>query len=364
MRSLAWRAVGAFVSAVGVVVAVSACSATSTEVSPNGHHGGDSGAAGSRGQETDAAGAEAAPPPAPDALAPVDAAAPDAGGGDLVDASPDAAISDASPDAAISDARNEGATSTGDGGFIPGRTLTWNDEFDGPAGGAPNATKWRYETGGTGFGNNELQYYTNRRENSYLDGMGHLVIEARAEVFMNRSYTSARLHTSGIFSQRYGRFEARIQMPGGGKGVWPAFWVVGTSISTVGWPRCGEFDIMENRGSEPSINRGSAHGPGYSGGASFTRAFMLPAGSRFADAFHEFAIEWTATSAVWSVDGMPYSTMTPADLQARNAMWVFDGPMYILLNVAIGGDFDGSPTAATMFPTRMIVDYVRVYDVN
>src|SRR5262245_66408502 len=105
-------------------------------------------------------------------------------------------------------------------------------------------------------------------------------------------------------------------------------------MATVGWPRCGEFDIMENRGSEPTMNHGSAHGPGYSGGGAYTGAFTLPAGQRFADEFHEFAVEWNDASVRWFVDGMLYSTMTPADLQARGAAWVFSGPMYILLNVA------------------------------
>src|SRR5258705_12906215 len=200
MPSLAWRAVRAFVSVGGVVVALTACSAAVSDASPNGHHAEDSGAAGSIGQEIDAAGVETAPP-ARDAIAPVDdVATPDSGGNDPVDATPDATGADTGADAAISRG--------GDGGFIPGRTLTWHDEFDGPAGGAPDPAKWRYQTGGNGFGNNELQYYTNRPENSYLDGMGHLVIEARAEAYMGNSYTSARIHTSGIFSQRYGRFEA------------------------------------------------------------------------------------------------------------------------------------------------------------
>jgi beta-glucanase (GH16 family) len=346
---------------VAMVIVMTGCSGSSEPTPSNGHHGGTAGAAGASGAGGSAPGAggsapEAgwfdAPSPVPDASLPGDETSPDAG--DLADA--------------IADARGADATServpTEAGGIIPGRTLTWSDEFDGPAGGAPDPSKWRFETGGGGFGNNELQYYTNRRENSYLDGMGHLVIEAIAEAYMGRMYTSARINTGASFSQRYGRFEARVQLPGGGKGVWPAFWVVGTSINTVGWPRCGEFDIMENRGSEPTINRGSAHGPGYSGGAAFTKAYTLPGGQRLPDDFHEFAIEWNATSASWSVDGVVYSTMTPADLQARNAMWVFDGPMYILLNLAIGGNFDGNPTAATMFPTKMIVDYVRVYEAN
>jgi beta-glucanase (GH16 family) len=288
----------------------------------------------------------------PDASPPGDETSTD--GGDLADAIADVLRADATSERVPTEA----------GGILPGRRLTWSDEFDGPAGGAPDPNKWKYQTGGTGFGNNELEYYTNRRENSYLDGSGHLVIEARAEAYMNRQYTSARLHTSGIFSQQYGRFEARIQLPGGGKGVWPAFWALGTSIGSVGWPRCGELDIMENRGSEPTMNHGSAHGPGYSAGAAFTRTTTLPAGQRFPDDFHEFAIEWTDASVRWYVDGTLYSTMTPADLQARNVMWVFNGPMYLLLNVAIGGNFDGNPTAATTFPNKMIVDYVRVYDVN
>jgi beta-glucanase (GH16 family) len=242
-------------------------------------------------------------------------------------------------------------------------TLHWSDEFDGLKGCTPDQSKWNYDLGGNGFGNNELETYTNRVENAFLDGSGNLVIKAVKESFtgsdgIKRDYTSARLLTKGKFSQRYGRFEARIKLPFG-QGIWPAFWLLGDNIDQVGWPDSGEIDIMENIGREPAINNGSLHGPGYSGADSLSAKYTLPDGQKLSEDFHTFAIEWEPEAIRFYVDGNLYSTRTPADVSGKK--WVYDHPFFILLNVAIGGGWPGSPDDTTAFPQTMTVDYVRVY---
>jgi amino acid transporter len=243
------------------------------------------------------------------------------------------------------------------------RVLVWSDEFDGPSGAVVDASRWVAETGGHGWGNDELQFYTDRGRNAFLDGDGVLVIQALRERYeggaVTREYTSARLKTQGRFEQAYGRFEARIKVPRG-QGIWPAFWLLGADIPTVGWPRCGEIDIMENIGREPSIVHGSIHGPGYSGGGSLTAAYTLPGGAAFADGFHVFAAEWEPGVVRFHVDGNLYHTRTPADLRPGQT-WVFDHPFFIILNVAVGGNWPGHPDATTVLPQSMLVDYVRVY---
>src|SRR5215813_1321233 len=243
-------------------------------------------------------------------------------------------------------------------------SLIWSDEFDGAEGSAPDSTKWGYDIGGNGWGNNELESYTNRTQNAYLDGSGNLVIKVINETFtgtdgISRNYTSARLLTKGKFEQKYGRFEARIKVPFG-QGIWPAFWMLGSDISQVNWPACGEIDIMENVGREPSINHGSMHGPGYSGGSPLTGSFTLPNGQRLSDDFHVFAIEWDPNTVRFYVDSTLYESHTPADMPASGT-WVYEHPFFILLNVAVGGSFPGNPDQSTTFPQTMVVDYVRVY---
>ena len=244
-----------------------------------------------------------------------------------------------------------------------GRTLVWSDEFSGPSGALVDATRWVAETGGHGWGNNELEYYTDRGRNASLDGDGNLAIQALRERFegggVTREYTSARLKTQGRFEQAYGRFEARINIPRG-QGIWPAFWLLGADIPAAGWPRCGEIDVMENIGREPSIVHGSMHGPGFSGGASLTAGYTLPGAAAFADAFHVFAVEWEPGVVRFYVDGNLYQTRTPADLKPGQT-WVFDHPFFILLNVAVGGKFGGVVSSGTTFPQTMKVDYVRHY---
>jgi len=241
--------------------------------------------------------------------------------------------------------------------------LTWADDFSGSAGAAPDGSKWAHDTGGGGWGNSELEYYTNSTSNAALDGNGHLIITARKENPNNYNcwygrctYTSARLLTSGHFTQTYGRFESRIQLPRG-QGLWPAFWMLGSNIGSVGWPNCGEIDVMENIGREPSINHGSMHGPGYSGGNSITGSYNN--GSALADTYHVFRLDWGPSSAQFSVDGNVYETRTPSD--TRGNPWVFNHPFFMLLNVAVGGGWPGSPDGSTQFPQQMKIDYVHVY---
>jgi beta-glucanase (GH16 family) len=243
-------------------------------------------------------------------------------------------------------------------------TLRWADEFDGAQGAAPDSTRWGYDIGGGGWGNNELETYTNRTQNAYLDGEGHLVIKLIKERLtgpdgIRRDYTSARLLTKDKFAQRYGRFEARLKLPFG-QGIWPAFWLLGSNIDGAGWPACGEIDVMENIGKEPTIIHGTLHGPGYSGGNAITGLYTLSDGQRFADDFHTFAIEWEPNAVRFYVDGTVYQTKTPANLPA-GGRWVFDHPFFMILNLAIGGNFPGPPDDTTTFPQTMMVDYVRVY---
>ena len=243
--------------------------------------------------------------------------------------------------------------------------LTWSDDFNGPAGSAPDPSRWTHETGGSGEGNNELEYYTNSTSNAALDGNGDLVITARKENpagyncwYGSCQYTSARLNTASSFTQAYGHFEARIKIPRG-QGMWPAFWLLGSNIGSVGWPQSGEMDIMENIGREPNTVHGSMHGPGYSGGNPLTASYSLPGGAAFADGFHTFAIDWAPDSVAFSVDGVQYERHTPADTNGNP--WVFNHPFFIILNLAVGGSWPGSPDSTTSFPQQMVVDYVHVY---
>jgi beta-glucanase (GH16 family) len=251
----------------------------------------------------------------------------------------------------------------GAGAEVPAWRLIWADEFDLPDGSAPDPAKWTYDLGGHGWGNNELQSHTARRENSRIEG-GLLVIEARAERYVGvdgrvRDYTSARIKTQGRATWTYGRVEARMQLTAG-RGIWPAFWMLGANYASVGWPTCGEIDIMENVGHEPETVYGTVHGPGYSGGDNVGGDFTLPDGGRFADHFHLFAVEWEPDSIRWLVDNRVYFQISRADLPA-GALWVFDHPFFLIMNVAVGGNWPGAPDVSTVFPQRLLVDYVRVY---
>src|SRR5262245_44106606 len=233
-------------------------------------------------------------------------------------------------------------------------TLLWSDEFSGSS---INTSNWTYDLGGGGWGNNELQNYTNRPVNARIEN-GMLIIEARQENFGGNAYTSARLKTKG--RQNFGVntwVEARIQSPQG-QGIWPAFWMLGSKIRTVGWPACGEIDIMEIRGQTPTQNLGTMHwandnGTHASFGGTFNSSVSLAAG------FHTFAIARTTTSIKWYVDGTQYHEGNIAG--GINSTSEFQTQFFILLNVAVGGNFVGSPNASTVFPQQMRVDYVRVW---
>jgi beta-glucanase (GH16 family) len=244
----------------------------------------------------------------------------------------------------------------------PPWTLIWSDEFNGPNGSSPDPTHWTFDTGGNGWGNHELEYYTRRFENAHIQN-GSLALTARQETYtgtdgVTRPYTSARLKTEGEFAAVYGRFEARIKIPSG-QGMWPAFWMLGNNLGTVSWPACGEVDIMENIGKEPSTIHGTIHGPGYSGANGIGSSYSLPSG-KFSDDYHRFAVEWEPKAIRFYVDDHLYATRTPADLPA-GASWVYDHPFFIILNVAVGGSWPGNPDPSTGFPQTMLVDYVRVY---
>jgi beta-glucanase (GH16 family) len=263
-----------------------------------------------------------------------------------------------SPDSGI---RDTGIADTVDDRAIPGWTLTWSDEFNGPDGSAVDPTKWTHDVGGTGWGNQEREYYTDGSQNAVQQG-GDLVITATPQGASQYTcwygacrYTSARLKTEGLFSQAYGRFEARARMPYG-KGLWPAFWMLGENIGQVGWPVCGEIDILETVGTDISTNHGSLHAPGYNP----TGTFPLPGGAKYSDAFHTFAVEWEPGTVRFYVDDTLYETQDEASLEAGT--WEFDHPFFLLLNVAVGGMWPGDPDGTTVFPQTLEVDWVRVYE--
>jgi beta-glucanase (GH16 family) len=234
--------------------------------------------------------------------------------------------------------------------------LVWSDEFDGPAGSQPDAAKWTYDLGAGGWGNQELETYTNNARNVFLDGDGHLVIRALEP--KPGEYTSARLKTKGKREFKYGRFEARMKIPKG-QGLWPAFWMLGGGIESAGWPEGGEIDVMENIGKEPTVVHGTIHGPGYSGKDGISSQYSLPGNPPLANDFHVYAVEWSANSIRFLIDGHEYAAVTPASLP-QGKRWVYDHPFFLLLNVAVGGGWPGNPDATTRFPQELIVDWVRV----
>jgi len=242
----------------------------------------------------------------------------------------------------------------------------FGDEFNGQRGTSFDSSKWTAETGGSGWGNEELQYYMGGTDNVRLDGKGNLEIRAVPVAagtgldcwYGKCKYTSARLITKGKFQFTYGRAEARIRVPEGA-GVWPAFWMLGSDIDNVGWPQSGEIDIMEFIGKEPLTVYGTLHGPGYSGDKAISRSVSLPKTEKLSSGFHVFAVEWEPTEIRWYFDGKLYSTLTPKDIPS-GSRWAFDKPHFLILNFAVGGKWPGKPNAATKFPQSMLVDYVRV----
>jgi beta-glucanase (GH16 family) len=244
--------------------------------------------------------------------------------------------------------------------------LAWSDEFDGAAGTGVDAGKWTHDIGDgctagiCGWGNQEKEYYSNATENVALNGSGQLAITARTApagltcYYGACRYTSAKIHTRGKMNAAPGRVEARIKLPTG-QGLWPAFWMLGSGFPATPWPQCGELDIMEFKGSQPSMMSSAIHGPGYSGATPFAHAqSMSPA------EYHVFSIIWDANSVQFFVDDAMHYTVTRNELETKGAS-VLSNSYFVILNLAVGGHFDGDPASDAIFPATMLVDYVRVY---
>ncbi len=256
---------------------------------------------------------------------------------------------------------------------IPANTLVWSDEFDSTgAPSQPNPQVWTYDTGNSGFGNHELETYcawnsstspckvANPSEFVGTDGYLHIVAQQPS----SGVYTSARLKTQGLFSFQYGRFEVRALVPEA-QGFWPAAWLMGNNIATVNWPACGEQDVLErvNAALNPDWNAGSIHGTGFTGGTGLGATYHFPSGQTAAQ-WHTYGMAWSQGTVSYYVDGIPYATFNPSSIGGfSGAVWPFDAGQsnFIILNLAIGGDYPGPPDNSTPFPSEMLIDYVRVY---
>jgi len=247
-------------------------------------------------------------------------------------------------------------------------TQVWSDEFDGPAGARIDETKWNYERtdgcpqGNCGYGNNEKEYYTDSPSNISLNGQGQLMIVARVApaglscFYGPCMYTSGKITTRGKVLAQPGRVEARIRLPSG-QGLWPAFWMLGQNFPSTGWPASGELDIMENKGSERTTASSAIHGPGYSGETPFVHRQRV--NSPLSD-YHVFAVEWDARAVRFFIDDVAHYSVTRDAIQ-RYGKSILDQSFFIILNLAVGGHFDGDPKSNEIFPATMLVDYVRVY---
>jgi beta-glucanase (GH16 family) len=246
----------------------------------------------------------------------------------------------------------------------------WSDEFDGAAGARIDSTRWRYDSGDgcgagiCGWGNDEKEYYTDLPENIALSGRGQLMIVARRAPagltchYGPCRYTSAKVTTRGKMYVQPGRVEARVKLPAG-QGLWPAFWMLGRGFPATPWPECGELDVMENRGSDPATTSSAVHGPGYSGRTPFAHTHSLERGT-FSDDFHTFAVEWDSLYARFFVDDAVHYRVSRSELEQFGRS-VLDQSFFLVLNLAVGGTFDGDPKSDAIFPAAMLVDYVRVY---
>lgn len=235
-----------------------------------------------------------------------------------------------------------------------GYLRVWEEDFSGAN---IDTDIWTHEIGGDGWGNQELQYYTDRLSNSFQSG-GYLLIEAKEESFGNNAYTSARLVSQDKYEFEFGRVDIRARLPKG-KGLWPALWMLGQDFKEVGWPTCGEIDIMELIGSQPKIIHGTAHYQSTNDGAkSNGNSTFLSGGGDYSDEFHVFSIIWRENYIEWQVDGKKFHTLTPNDIDGE---WPYNDAFFLILNVAVGGQWPGSPDATTVFPQQMIVDYIRLY---
>jgi beta-glucanase (GH16 family) len=242
--------------------------------------------------------------------------------------------------------------------------LVWSDEFDGARGTPADEATWRAEIGGSGWGNKELQYYTDEPGNAAHDGAGNLAIvvqrvnpELAGRQYDGRGYTSARLISRDRRSFRYGLIQARMKIPRA-RGIWPAFWLLGQDIGQFGWPACGEIDVMEHFGTGPDTVHGTVHGPGYSGRSALGASRTV--GPSLGRDFQVYSVVWQPGSIRWYVNDDLYHVVTPADLNGKR--WVFDHDFYLLVNVAVGGTASVPPDESVTFPQTMLIDYVRVYE--
>jgi len=229
----------------------------------------------------------------------------------------------------------------------------WVQDFAGPEGQRPDPRVWTHDLGGGGWGDRQRQVYTDDAANAALDGAGHLMITARRGV--DGTITSARLTTRNSFATRYGRVEARIRVPGN-RGTWPAFWMLGTDIDEIGWPGCGEIDVMEHVGTDPRRSYGTVHGPGYSGLAGgIGRA--IDAGTDLSDDFHDYAVVWDGSGITWLLDGREHHRLEPSDVPGP---WPFEHAFFLIINLAVGGDWPTQVTDDPDLPAGLMVDWIRV----
>lgn len=240
-----------------------------------------------------------------------------------------------------------------------GYNLVWADEFNGSA---LDATAWSHQNGDgcpnlCGWGNNELEYYTDRAENLYFQD-GKMIIEAKKENYSGKPYTSSKILTAGKKAFKFGRIDIRAKLPKG-KGIWPAFWLLPKDNVFGGWPRSGEIDLMEVVGHEPNKTHGTLHYGSGPGSIQYNRSYTLPGNATFNDEFHVFSIEWKQDQIKWFVDGNLFSTANKADFGTNN--YPFNEEFYLIINLAVGGNWPGNPDATTTFPQWLIVDYLRVY---
>lgn len=280
--------------------------------------------------------------------------------------------------AAMAEASSESASAVTSQAFslsLASGTLVWSDEFANATGAnaAPNSTTWTYDTGASGFGNSELENYCAygsssapcdpSNPNAYVGTDGYLHVVARQP--SSGVYTSARLKTQGLFSLQYGRIEIRAQVPEE-QGMWPAFWLLGNNIALAGWPGSGEMDVLErvNAAQSPDWNMGSVHGTGFTG-SNLSTKYLFPSGQTAAG-WHTYGMIWRKGSIAYYVDdpSAPYVTYTPSSITGLSgSVWPFDNGQsaFLILNLAVGGSWPGSPDATTTFPAEMLVDYLRIY---
>lgn len=242
------------------------------------------------------------------------------------------------------------------------RWLVWHDEFSGAAGAPPSTRRWTAVTGGKGWGNGELQCYTDSARNAATDGEGNLIITARKETTSCpgsvNPFSSARLTTDGRFAKAYGKLEIRAKMPSG-IGTWPAFWALGDDIGEAGWPRSGELDVVEYLPRSPRTTSGTLHGPTVNGQHWYIHREHRGSVA-LSETFHVYAAEWTPSTVTFLLDGKPFGAVTKADAAAQGT-WVADKPYFLLLNLAVGGTLGGEVPASTTWPQHYAIDYVRVY---